>query len=180
MLGQRPGQAWGAIVSAAHSACRERRLRRRARTAPSASSFQSSRVPARRSPSGSPARYFLPRGHLASTARERWQVFRQERSQEPVWPQDPRERFPCAVHNSPAERQPRSRGRELPARISDTRCSLSSRDVTTPKFPPPPFSAHKSSEDFSSLTVFRVPSARTSSAESRLSTPSPRLGVNGP
>src|SRR6202011_4910606 len=162
MLGQRPGQAWGAIVSAAHSACRERRLLRRARTSPSASSFQSSRVPARRSPSGSPARYFLPRGHLASTARERWQVFRQERSQEPVWPQDPRERFPCAVHNSPAERQPRA------------------KDGKTPKFPPPPFSAHKSSEDFSSLTVFRVPSARTSSAESRLSTPSPRLGVNGP
>src|SRR5258708_12760060 len=113
MLGQRPGQAWGAIVSAAHSACRERRLLRRARTAPAASVFHSTRVPACRSLLGSPARYFLPRGHLASTARERWQVFRQERSQEPVWPQDPRERFPCAVHNSPAERQPRSRGREL-------------------------------------------------------------------
>ena len=47
------------------------------------------------------------------------------------------------------------------------------KEVTTPKLPPPPRSAQNRSACELSLAVTNEPSARTTSAESRLSTVSP-------
>ena len=48
------------------------------------------------------------------------------------------------------------------------------KEVTMPKFPPPPRSAQNRSPWESSLAVTNVPSARTTSAAIRLSTVSPK------
>ena len=55
-----------------------------------------------------------------------------------------------------------------------------SRDVHTPKFPPPPRSPHSRSAFSSSLAVTARPSAVTTSAEIRLSQLSPCLPDNQP
>ncbi len=58
--------------------------------------------------------------------------------------------------------------------------SLNSNDVTTPKFPPPPRSAQNRSGSVSALAVTNRPSARTTSAEIRLSQESPYFRVRWP
>ena len=53
--------------------------------------------------------------------------------------------------------------------MSLTGCSRNSNDVTTPKFPPPPRIAQKRSSFSPSLATWNLPSAVTTSAETRLS-----------
>ena len=62
----------------------------------------------------------------------------------------------------------------------ETGWARNSNSVTTPKFPPPPRIAQKSSGFSSALAVARSPSASTRSAESRLSIVSPQLRVRCP
>ncbi len=58
--------------------------------------------------------------------------------------------------------------------------SLNRKEVTTPKFPPPPRTAQKRSSFSSSLAVTKLPSARTTSTEMRLSMVKPHLRVRWP
>src|SRR5208337_2481805 len=61
-----------------------------------------------------------------------------------------------------------------PAKISPTGWRRNSNSVTTPKFPPPPRSAQNRSGYSVSLAVVMWPSARTTSADSKLSQDRPR------
>jgi hypothetical protein len=54
------------------------------------------------------------------------------------------------------------------------------KETTSPKLPPPPRSAQKSSGSLSALAVTSVPSASTTSADTRLSMASPTRGVSQP
>src|SRR5437667_12556817 len=56
-------------------------------------------------------------------------------------------------------------------------CSLNVNAVTTPKFPPPPRSAQNKSEFSSAFALTKVPLAKTTSAETRLSMLNPHLRV---
>src|SRR4029453_9176904 len=59
-------------------------------------------------------------------------------------------------------------------------CSLNVKDVTTPKFPPPPRSAQYRSEFSSALALTKLPLANTTSAERRLSILNPHFRVRCP
>ena len=61
-----------------------------------------------------------------------------------------------------------------------TGCSLNSKRVTTPKLPPPPRSAQNSSGFSVALATTCLPSAVTTSADSRLSTVRPCLRDSQP
>jgi hypothetical protein len=67
-----------------------------------------------------------------------------------------------------------------PATTVFTGCSRNKKEVTTPKFPPPPRMAQNRSESSSALTVTKRPSARTISAPIRLSMERPNLRVRYP
>lgn len=58
-----------------------------------------------------------------------------------------------------------------------TGCSRKPNEVTMPKFPPPPRSAQNRSAFSVSLVVTKLPSASTTSADSRLSTVRPYARV---
>src|SRR5881397_1723341 len=68
----------------------------------------------------------------------------------------------------------------MPPRTCVTGWSRYSRDVTTPKLPPPPRSAQKRSGSSFALAVWNRPSAVTTSAETRLSMLSPCLPISQP
>ena len=75
-------------------------------------------------------------------------------------------------------------GQVVEDRAADDRCRASPmswqrkvNEVTIPKFPPPPRSAQNRSPWELSLAVTKVPSARTTSAASRLSTVRPKRRV---
>ena len=61
----------------------------------------------------------------------------------------------------------------MPAKTGPTGCSRYSKEVTTPKFPPPPRRAQKRSACSVAVTVWILPLAVTRSAEIRLSHASP-------
>src|ERR1700756_2322201 len=68
----------------------------------------------------------------------------------------------------------------MPASTESTGCSAYSNEVTTPKFPLPPRSPQNKSGCSSRLAVKSLPSAVTSSADSRLSQLRPCLPCSQP